>query len=610
MIYKNRLWQLSFGLLMINVVIASFAMYSYFSTTNIAKNKTAQGSSEVLGVNSVAPTFSPSFVMSDDTFRSTRVFNSEDSIQRYLERTNSPLKSYTDNGQRASYWIWGASSGSTSTKFGIKPNINPAVIIAFLEKEQSLISLKDYNVNTDPEKRIRSAMGYGCPDNSKCSETYWGFANQVNWGAYQLELNFLQAPTSGGGTQYKTLSTITTLDGYNVLLGNNATASVYRYTPHVYWGNYNLWKIITANGWGIDPNTYSFKALDDQNIKGKNIQLYDGSNDGIEFLEVESLVKTKFNLGDQSEQIRLLQQYLRQVGYFPNRELTGFYGTITQGAQEAYAKDKNITIGGAKNAEGGNSQTSSQCQTLLSRQWQKDVFYGEDGKNLQQCLRDLGVFNWPTNTGLFGDVTSRALTEGRSKLNLAPQGSSTSNNCESLKSRTWKFGESNSEVKQLQSCMRKDGAFNWPNGDTGYFGDATQSAFNSWGNKNIKASQSTDCNGLKSKSYSLGQSGSDIVALQGCMRKDGAFNWPKGDTGYYGPVSAEAFASWTGKTFSASFSCNDLKQQTWIKDETSSRVKALQGCMRKEGVFNWAAGDTGYFGAATEKSLVSWRGYL
>jgi peptidoglycan hydrolase-like protein with peptidoglycan-binding domain len=615
MIYKNKLWQLSFALLSLNIVIASFALYNYFSSSNIAKQN-EQINTEVLGVNSAVPTFSPSFVMSDETFRSTRVFNSEESIQRYLESVNSPLKSYTDNGQRASYWIWGASRGTTSSKFGISPRINPGVIMAFLEKEQSLITLRNYDVNADPERRIRSAMGYGCPDDATCNQIYQGFANQVNWAAYQLELNFLQAPTSGGGTQYKVNSTITTLDGHNVLIGNSATASAYRYTPHVYWGNYNLWKIITANGWGVDTNTYTYKALDDANLAGKNIRLYDGAN-SITYAAVEGLLRTRFNLGDQGDQIRLLQQYLKQTGYFPNREVTGYYGTITQGAQEAFAKDNNITIGGAVAGVNSNTQASDQCMVLITRQWQKNVFYGDEGKNLQQCLRDLGVFNWPTNTGYFGDVTERAIAEGRTKLNINAQPitqSSGTTSCESFKTKTWTFGQSSSEVKQLQSCMRKDGVFNWPNGDTGYYGDATQAAFNVWTNKTPQSTLPTtvasDCNSLKTKTYSIGQSGAEIVRLQGCMRKDGVFNWPNGDTGYFGPVSSEAFSKWTGKPFNASFSCSDLKQQTWVKNETSARVKSLQSCMRKDGVFNWPQGDTGYFGDATEKALIAWRGYL
>ena len=211
------------------------------------------------------PKFDPGYILHDESFASTRAFGSAESVQTYLERQNSILATYVDRGTPASEWIWQASRGATSSQRGITPQLNPGLLIALLEKEQSLISLARYDTAADPEKRLRAATGYACPDNDTCDSQYYGFATQINSAAYQLQKNFDEA-RSGVGV-FVVGQTIETLDNYQVTLANAATAAVYRYTPHVYWGNYNLWKIITANGWGVSPQTYSLQAIDRRNVR-------------------------------------------------------------------------------------------------------------------------------------------------------------------------------------------------------------------------------------------------------------------------------------------------------------------------------------------------------
>ena len=210
------------------------------------------------------PEFDPNYILHDESFGSTRVFTSAESVQTYLEARRSVLATYTDQGRSAAEWIWSASRGVTSSKAGVAPQLNPGLMLALIEKEQSLVSLTRYDTARDPEKRLRAATGYACPDNDTCNPKYYGFAVQVNSAAYQLQKNFNEAQ-SGQGT-FAVGRTIKTLDEYQVTFANAATAAVYRYTPHVYWGNYNLWKILTANGWGVSAETYSLEALDRRNL--------------------------------------------------------------------------------------------------------------------------------------------------------------------------------------------------------------------------------------------------------------------------------------------------------------------------------------------------------
>ncbi|MGH7217929.1 MAG: hypothetical protein ACREGE_00575 [Candidatus Microsaccharimonas sp.] len=103
-------------------------------------------------------------------------------IQNFLESKKSALSTYRDQGpnetkqELASYLIWHAAQIW---------NINPQVILATLQKEQSLVTMQN------PESwRYRTAMGYGCPDSSKCDSLYYGFANQVNIATYQFRYNY------------------------------------------------------------------------------------------------------------------------------------------------------------------------------------------------------------------------------------------------------------------------------------------------------------------------------------------------------------------------------------------------------------------------------------
>jgi hypothetical protein len=136
-------------------------------------------------------------------------------------------------------------------------NINPQVLIVLLQKEQNLVQ-DDWPWY--PE--YRSATGYGCPDTSACSSTYYGFYNQVHNAAKQFHMyatspnsfnytigsnQILYNPNSACGTQ-------------SVNIVDQATASLYNYTPYVpnaaalnnlygsgdgcsSYGNRNFWRL-------------------------------------------------------------------------------------------------------------------------------------------------------------------------------------------------------------------------------------------------------------------------------------------------------------------------------------------------------------------------------
>lgn len=160
------------------------------------------------------------------------------------------------NGRSAAQIIWDAAHGhgyATGTVRGVvvaNNTVSPKVLLVTLQKEMSLITL-----STLSDTRLRIAMGYGCPDSGGCDSRYYGFTNQVERAAWQFRYNYEIAAKNSAwwdsnygvnAIEYRVGNTVSLADGtgvYSVNFNNQATASLYRYTPHVFNGNYNFWKL-------------------------------------------------------------------------------------------------------------------------------------------------------------------------------------------------------------------------------------------------------------------------------------------------------------------------------------------------------------------------------
>jgi len=137
--------------------------------------------------------------------------------------------------------------------------INPKVLLVLLQKEQSLIQ--------DPaptQKALDEATGYGCPTGQSCNPYWKGFGKQVNSAALQF-LSYMEEPNKysfKANTTYiakdkysmlKSVATAINNGEYNSIISspgfvtvtveNQATAALYNYTPHVYNGNYNFYRL-------------------------------------------------------------------------------------------------------------------------------------------------------------------------------------------------------------------------------------------------------------------------------------------------------------------------------------------------------------------------------
>lgn len=120
--------------------------------------------------------------------------------------------------------------------------VSPKFLLTLLQKEQSLIE------NANPKQsQLDWATGYGCPDGSACNTRWKGFGKQVNSAALQF-LDYMKNPrfyTYKPGKTYTFTNPHSTTKKETIAVTpvNQATAGLYNYTPHVYNGNYNFYKI-------------------------------------------------------------------------------------------------------------------------------------------------------------------------------------------------------------------------------------------------------------------------------------------------------------------------------------------------------------------------------
>lgn len=184
-------------------------------------------------------TFDPNYILSDEELNDYTSMGLTD-VESFLSEKEGILKNYVcedkaGEKRKASEIIYTLSQEN---------RLNPKFMLTLLQKEQSLI--------TDPaptERQLSAALGYGCPDGGVCNPRWDSFFKQINSAYLQFRAYLDDDPEEhphryqAGETyifkQHNTNSA--TID--IVTPENKATAALYTYTPHVYYGNYNFWKI-------------------------------------------------------------------------------------------------------------------------------------------------------------------------------------------------------------------------------------------------------------------------------------------------------------------------------------------------------------------------------
>lgn len=286
----------------------------------------------------IDPAFNSNILIEDHRFNDTQTFGGPEGIQKFLESKGSVLSNTNpeflvklheptdpalkqalgDPGyasprlRSAAELIWDAAQSS---------GINPQVLLVTLNKEQGLITgtFNEYTL----QRALDRALGFDCPDNSGCGKLFPGFyyqflgnvdteGNRYLGAAKSLMKSFNQpngrGPAANGRPAQvgETITLYNTLGGYTgvfvkqaVTLLNNATAALYRYTPHVFNGNYNFWRFF--NAWFKYANGMLLKTADStttyilQNGALQSIPPFVAQARGIDFSKVTIVSPSEFS---------------------------------------------------------------------------------------------------------------------------------------------------------------------------------------------------------------------------------------------------------------------------------------------------------------------------
>ena len=356
--------------------------------------------SNAFAAESIERGFNANKLIEDSTFKDKHAMGSAAAVQKFLEDKNSVLantsSSFTSllneptssslkstledpdtsssGGRTAAQLIWAAAQSS---------GLNPQVILVTLQKEQSLITGRQTSTPEQLQRALNFAMGFGCPDSQPCGELYKGFYYQL-FGNVDSEGNrYLGAAKSlmksfstpgGRGPYYNgsvakvgdTIVLNNTLGGYSgveaqqsVTIKNSATAALYRYTPHVFNGNYNFWRYM--NSWfGSTVSDKDDKTVLTNGSIVKVGKIYYMIQDSKSY-RINDFVKKFRDIDTRSKKVKSLST--KEFKSYPEAGLLGladntvikfgdkFYVFITNKmyeASESVLKQRGLTTSGAK----------------------------------------------------------------------------------------------------------------------------------------------------------------------------------------------------------------------------------------------------------------------
>jgi len=259
--------------------------------------------------------FEPGFIISDALFYDSGTMSAA-AINSFLVRSGSScvatagnicLKDFREKtvARPADSRCTGLYAGAVSetaaqiiAKVAVACGINPQVLLVMFQKEQGLVTASAGK----PRAQYGKALGFGCPDTAPCDPAYVGFSIQAYSAAHQLR-NYAMSPISyshrAGMVNQVRYSPNAACGASTVFIKNQATASLYNYTPYQpnpaalaagygtgdkcsAYGNRNFWNyftdwfgpttqrqpvghfdtatsksagVITVSGWAVDVDT-------------------------------------------------------------------------------------------------------------------------------------------------------------------------------------------------------------------------------------------------------------------------------------------------------------------------------------------------------------------
>jgi virulence-associated protein VapD len=117
------------------------------------------------------------------------------------------------------------------------------------------------------------------------------------------------------------------------------------------------------------------------------------------------------------------------------------------------------------------------------------------------------------SNGYFDFITSKLKSNQTTKQsNVIPK----LKECNNILTSYYIPNQSHDTIKDLQTCLRQNGFYNYYGGVTGYFGDYTLNSYKNWLN-----SSNSICQLLKYQNYNVNETSLRIKRLQQCLNKSG-----------------------------------------------------------------------------------------
>ncbi len=150
----------------------------------------------------------------------------------------------------------------------------------------------------------------------------------------------------------------------------------------------------------------------------------------------EKVARFNFNValksGSTGANVQQLQTLLKELGFFTYPRFTNNFGSVTRAAVIAYQKANDLPATGQLDAATRSalqSETTNQVAAPAAPASSVGFKFtstlrlgsvGEQVRQLQQKLKDLGFFTYPTITGTFGPVTRDAVVKFQKAHGLSP----------------------------------------------------------------------------------------------------------------------------------------------------------------------------------------------
>jgi peptidoglycan DL-endopeptidase LytE len=213
-----------------------------------------------------------------------------------------------------------------------------------------------------------------------------------------------------------------------------------------------------------------------------------------------ALGDTDLKIGMKNDDVKQLQQILKNKGYFTYHTATGYFGPITETAVKNFQSAFGLPQTGVFDRKTYERliavpQKATAVQPTASRTL-KIGSRGKDVSQLQSQLKSLGYFTYPSITEYYGTITAEAVRKFQKDYGLSVDGvagSKTLNKLQEVLNQKetsaptknitepsqpeirLTIGFAGEEVKKVQAKLKELGYFTYPT-VTGYYGTTTYDA--------------------------------------------------------------------------------------------------------------------------------------